>query len=84
MEKAGDRWKQGNAREESTIRNEAEPAFGPASCDEEYSGNLHVKGTQTDLTFSMTDHLRDELNQSSVKVCSLSFKVSKSHSILCT
>ena len=75
VEKAGDRWKRRKAREESTIRNEAEPALGPASCDDENGGKLCVKGTQTDLTSSMIDHLIDELNQSSVKVCSLNARL---------
>ena len=48
-----------------------------ASPDDENSGKLREKGTQTDLTSSMIGHLRDELNQSSVKVCSLSAKLAR-------
>ena len=77
VEKAEDRWKRRKAREESTIRNVAEPVHVSASPDDENSGKLHENSTQTDLTSSMINHLRDELNQSSVKVCSLSAKLAR-------
>ena len=73
VEKAEDRWKRRKAREDSTVRSVAEPvrvsASPSASLDDENSGKLYDSGTQTDLTSSMIDHLREELNQSSVKVC---------------
>ena len=81
MEKAGDKCKPRNARQESTIRNEAEAVLDPPSRDDENSGKLLVKGTQIDIKSSMIDHLRNELNQSSRKVCSLSARLAKT--ILC-
>ena len=71
VKRAGDRWKQRKAREESSTRSEDEPVLVSVTPDNERSSKVCIKGTQTYLTSSMIDHLTDELSQSSMKVSSL-------------
>ena len=75
VEKGEDRWKQRKTKEESTVRNVTESINVSVNPDHENSGKLHESSTQqTDLTPSMIDYLRDELN---LKVCSLIAKLTR-------